>query len=554
VTVNFSNSAGSTVTDVTDSSGYYSLSVSQGWSGTVTPNMGGYMFVPENLSYSSISSDQMNQNFTGKPEDLLSPANLEARSGIDSIRLTWEPVISSYLTGYNVYRSASESGSYTRINTEPLTEDYYVDASSDLTKGNAYYYYLITTDTFDNESEPSDPVSVVFGRVRIFIPDSVGESGSEVRLPINISNADGLSMCGLDIYITYSPDVLSATTIEKTSLSSVYAWTSDLETPGVARAMISSSVKEPLYGGGALFYVLFNVNGNSGESTTLEFQASGTSVYNCVGDHDLEAIDIDLSDSGIFTVGEKHSLGDVNGDEKIDSADLFYTLNAAVGNIELTQEMRNAGDVSGDGYIRSNDVALILRIWKGLPLAPESSDTGRERSVRSSPVTVSVPDNILISAGSSVWVPVSIDDAAKVMGTDIVLNYDPSLITATDARISSVAGNANIVAPNTDQPGQVRIAFSSMESDGLPQGSQTLVEVEFTAKPEESGNSQLILTGMHLNDTYGRDFATSALQTDVNTNSGSLRVVGLRDAISVLKVLTGSSDTDMNGDWKIATY
>lgn len=75
VTMNFSNEGG---TAITDSNGEYSMEVTYGWSGTVTPYMAGYTFVPPSRSYSSIKVDLPYQDFisTGAPGISLSRSNL----------------------------------------------------------------------------------------------------------------------------------------------------------------------------------------------------------------------------------------------------------------------------------------------------------------------------------------------------------------------------------------------------------------------------------------------------------------------------------------------
>jgi hypothetical protein len=50
---------------VTDSSGYYSGSVPLGWSGTITPSKADCTFSPTNRSYSDVTSDKSNKNYTG---------------------------------------------------------------------------------------------------------------------------------------------------------------------------------------------------------------------------------------------------------------------------------------------------------------------------------------------------------------------------------------------------------------------------------------------------------------------------------------------------------
>jgi hypothetical protein len=62
VTITFSNGEGSTTTD---SSGYYSQKVKEGWSGTATPSKVGYNFDPAYLNYSKVKRDQKDQDYTG---------------------------------------------------------------------------------------------------------------------------------------------------------------------------------------------------------------------------------------------------------------------------------------------------------------------------------------------------------------------------------------------------------------------------------------------------------------------------------------------------------
>jgi len=51
-----------------DASGNYSIFVSSGWSGTVTPSKSGYSFSPPNRSYSNVMADQTGQNYTATPD------------------------------------------------------------------------------------------------------------------------------------------------------------------------------------------------------------------------------------------------------------------------------------------------------------------------------------------------------------------------------------------------------------------------------------------------------------------------------------------------------
>jgi len=52
------------VNSVTDSNGYYRLMVNYGWSGTVTPTKAGFTFTPPSRTYSNVTSNQTNQDYT----------------------------------------------------------------------------------------------------------------------------------------------------------------------------------------------------------------------------------------------------------------------------------------------------------------------------------------------------------------------------------------------------------------------------------------------------------------------------------------------------------
>ncbi|MBN8478798.1 MAG: hypothetical protein J0L91_07515, partial [Burkholderiales bacterium] len=55
---------GSTQTTTSDANGDYSLNVPAGWSGTVTPSLGGRTFTPPSRSYTALAVDQLGQNYS----------------------------------------------------------------------------------------------------------------------------------------------------------------------------------------------------------------------------------------------------------------------------------------------------------------------------------------------------------------------------------------------------------------------------------------------------------------------------------------------------------
>ncbi len=475
---------------------------------------------------------------------LLPPGNLDARSGENSIRLTWEPSNSTYLEGYNIYRSTTESGPWTLLNeTAPVTGDTFTDTAQ-LADGTTSYYHVKSVDTSGVESDPSEIAAAVWGQLKLFIPDANGNNGDEVTIPVNIGNADGLELCASDISVSYDPGVLSIKGISKTPLSVELGASFNLEgEPGLAIAAIASAESSgTLYGEGSLLFFTFDVIGNAGETSPLNFEVDGanaTDIYEC---SDLyNEITVEMF-NGTFTVKDTCILGDVNGNGTVDAADAALALEIATRKVTPDECQMIAGEVSGDGRILANDAALILRLASGLPLTPATS-ANRRMALRASPINVSVPGNASVFEGGSIYIPVSINDAAELASAQIVLNYDSNLLSVEEVIKAALTEDFDI---DFDKSKQGQITVNIANDQAITTGSGELIKIKFTAVQDVSGNqnSPLTLAGVHLYDSFGRDFVTSALQKEVTTTDGRLTVseigsLDLGNVILILKVLSG---------------
>jgi hypothetical protein len=81
--------ATSLATVITDTNGNYSLSVPYGWTGTVTPSFGSYIFSPPSMSYASVAASVTNQNFSAF--QFVSPA-LTASQSAGRWTLNWNGI------------------------------------------------------------------------------------------------------------------------------------------------------------------------------------------------------------------------------------------------------------------------------------------------------------------------------------------------------------------------------------------------------------------------------------------------------------------------------
>lgn len=79
------------------------------------------------------------------------PTTLKGLGAATSVALTWKRNLEADLFGYNIYRSATQAGTYTKVNSVPTDRiAYYTDAG--LTPLTRYYYKVTAVDSSGNES------------------------------------------------------------------------------------------------------------------------------------------------------------------------------------------------------------------------------------------------------------------------------------------------------------------------------------------------------------------------------------------------------------------
>jgi hypothetical protein len=264
-----------------------------------------------------------------------------------------------------------------------------------------------------------------------------------------------------------------------------------------------------------------------GEQGALHFDQDHTEIY---ATEDLyRAVPLSLGD-GQITIRNNFKLGDLSSDGKVKSNDGAIALRIAVGKITPTTEQQSAGDVNGDRRINSADVALIMRMAVGLNVVPNDRARMTIQAMTGSPVTLQV-GRVSGFQGHTVWVPVSVDNAAQLAGADLTLNYDPNVLAFTEStpdsrtvRLSGVTQGHNFsLDSHGDRPGVIQIALAADQH--VTSGSGAIVEVQFTIKRSApDGIVPVTLSSARLNDAYGQDFATSVLQRPINVSHGHVAI------------------------------
>ncbi len=131
------------------------------------------------------------------------PASLMAAAGNGVVDLSWLANGESDLAGYNVYRSTSSGGPYTKVNGALVGTNAYSDFS--VVNGTTYFYVVTAVDTSSNESTDSDeasatPDSGIPDTTPPAAPTGLGASGGDGQVSLTW-NANGES--DLDGYNVY---------------------------------------------------------------------------------------------------------------------------------------------------------------------------------------------------------------------------------------------------------------------------------------------------------------------------------------------------------------
>ncbi len=241
---------------------------------------------------------------------------------------------------------------------------------------------------------------------QISLPNTGGGTGNVVTVPINASNINGLLAAGLTV--NFDPAVLSVQSASTGTLTSGWAFASNLKVPGQYR--ISMSNASSVSGAGTLANIEFLVIGAPGSSSALTISEillndgaitveltdglfSVDNVYNVSGAVSFWNGGAPVSGALLTLTGDQvySAMSGLDGnytiqgaaiddyvltpskevgDNGISAYDASFALQHDVGLITLTGSQAIAADVNSNGYINSMDAAYILQKTAGLISLP----------------------------------------------------------------------------------------------------------------------------------------------------------------------------------------
>ncbi len=247
----------------------------------------------------------------------------------NGVTLTWEQDDFDTLMGYNVYRSTSLNGYYTRLNTSVIPADVKTFFDDTVEPGMVYYYNFTVVKTDLTESTPS-------GKIVIMSKDTMAPN--IYHTPV------------YDAF-TGSNLILSATVTDNISVSAVMVHyrtvgAAEWKTAVMNRLNDKYSVIIPadqITVDGIEYYI------EATDGVSASYKGSAENPY-------VITVREALDDSAV---------GDVNGDGRINNLDALMIIQAINDMINLDAEQFARADLNGDGELTAAEALRILQYVSG---------------------------------------------------------------------------------------------------------------------------------------------------------------------------------------------
>jgi hypothetical protein len=458
------------------------------------------------------------------------PITLTAESGWNSIQLAWNATNAPDIVGYRIVRAVQGASTL-----EPIAETshlQYFDDDPNMLYETTYCYQVEALLPGGVAVMASNIACATYGQLELWVPDVRGKPDETAIIPINIRNADGLRLAATDIWLDFDGAVIEPLAVLSTALTVDYTWfyaiTSTSAYSRVKIAAMAEGDPPSLHGDGSLFWLLAQVRGSTTMTSPLnlrEFVAGvgGSTIY--TPEDPFHPVPMVLED-GVFHVAETCILGDLNGNGVVQAIDAWIALQMAVGKPGPCPE---AGDVNGNGVVDAADATMILYYaahgrWptpkKDMLRRPTLATVDTDHTARDLVVSL---DDVRAAPGTLVQTTLRVDNLIDGAGGDFVIVYDPSLVQVIGDVAPAGLMDDFLLEFYDDGQGLLHIAIAG---DAEVSGSGALAEITMRLAPDAAvgASVSLALASVRLHDAFGRDFATSALQREIQRENGAIRI------------------------------
>lgn len=135
--------------------------------------------------------------------------------------------------------------------------------------------------------------------------------------------------------------------------------------------------------------------------------------------------------------------------------------------------------------------------------------------------------------GSTIDVPIYLNDASDIGSLDIILKYNPEIIQAVDVKIGKISKNG-IIEANTANGGEIVIAM--VDSSGINGNGQVAV-VSFNVIGEVDSRSDLTLERVSVNNLELIDVVTHTEDGSFTVKKASM-ITGSILAIALILIIS----------------
>ena len=326
--------------------------------------------------------------------------SIQASSGDGYIDLEWMQDDFDTLAGYNVYRSDSLDGYYTKINSSLIAGDVtnYTDRS--VQAGVTYYYYFTVVKTDFTESSPSG-VAAVASRdttpptiehtaitsaaqgnnltVVAYVRDNIGVQQVKVFYRVGGESEyryAEMHLVGSNKYAGNIPaEAVTANGVEYYIVANdgtLDGYCGNAKSPYTIQTYPVYSVRVRAVEGGTIYVsqikckegdrIRISVvadNGYTFLAGSLQYICNGKSVFISDNEFIMPAADVEIN--ATFLVASTFTLGDVNRDGNVDAADAILLLRYDAGLTSFDKEQLLLADVDQNGVIDVRDATAVLR-------------------------------------------------------------------------------------------------------------------------------------------------------------------------------------------------
>lgn len=407
--------------------------------------------------------------------------NLQATGGEGRVDLSWMQDDFDLLAGYNLYRSTSPDGSYSRLNNVIIPLHVKTWTDPDVEPGQPYYYKFTVVQTSMAESSFSNlaqgtPLDTI-PPVLTHTPLTSAAPGLPLTLTADATDNVGVRSVTLHFRAIGASDYLSRPMTHTTG--DRYAATiegSRLVSPGVE----------------------YYVEATDGISTVR----SGRPEY------PWQVVVVDRPVVNVVTPNS----GPASGGTFVTLAGANFKTNATVSFGAMPAENVTVMSPNQITCLTAAHFPATVDVTVTNP-DTQSGVLLRGFTYESEVASLSLPDTGGPRYGI-VQVPINAANVQGLAAASLTVTFDPAVLRGVSARTGSLTPGWYL-APGTNTPGQLRLSMASPGSTST--GSGVLAQLEFEVLGAPGATSPLALTGVSLND--------GAIQTETAAGSFAVNVV-----------------------------